>query len=279
MKSKGLSKEIVRKKNRLLLMYILSLLLVPLMYWESFVYSVPSGEQAVYWSRFFGGTSMRIIPEGAHLKFPWDSVFYYSTRINNLEQTSTLLSIDGLPLLVTWAVRYRTASDHIPTLHQFLGPNFVSSVVLPESVTALREVLGNSTAEQIYILDENSLVDKVGDILKPRFAAYYIDLNRFTILSLKLPDNLQEAIVDKQITQQNLLAYKYKNEAAEREKEKKITEAEGIHEFQKISGVSALKWRSIEAMEALSKSDNSKVIIMGQGKDPIPFILNDDKDK
>lgn len=279
MSSKGLKRKLPRKQSRLLLIYLLTILLVIVVFWDSLVFSVQSGQQGVYWSRFFGGTSDRVLSEGAHFKLPWDEIYSYPTRIISLEQTNTLLSIDGLPLVVSWAVRYRAASDFIPSLHRFIGPGFVSSFIVPESIAALREVLGNSTAEQIYVLDRNSFVDRIGDLLQPRFNLYHIDLNRFIILSVKLPEDLQDAIIEKQITQQNLLAYKYKNEAAEREKEKKITEAEGISEFQKISGVSALKWKSVEAMESLAKSANAKVIIMGQGKTSFPFLLTDEKDK
>ena len=38
-----------------------------------------------------------------------------------------------------------------------------------------------------------------------------------------------------------------------------------------------LRWKGIEATLELAKSPNSKVIVMGAGKDGLPVILNPDK--
>src|SRR5262249_3177391 len=62
-----------------------------------------------------------------------------------------------------------------------------------------------------------------------------------------------------------------------KESERKKVEAEGIGEFQTIvsQGISDsyLRWRGIEATLQLSQSTNSKVVIIGGGKDGVPIIL------
>ena len=62
------------------------------------------------------------------------------------------------------------------------------------------------------------------------------------------------------------------------EAERKRIEAEGIADFQGIvsKGISPelLKWKGIEATERLADSPNSKLVIMGNGKDQLPVILN-----
>jgi regulator of protease activity HflC (stomatin/prohibitin superfamily) len=64
----------------------------------------------------------------------------------------------------------------------------------------------------------------------------------------------------------------------EQEAERKRIEAKGIADFQDIvsRGISdqLLKWKGIEATENLSKSQNSKIIIIGSGKSGLPVILN-----
>jgi hypothetical protein len=64
-----------------------------------------------------------------------------------------------------------------------------------------------------------------------------------------------------------------KNEKSERKK----IEGEGIRDFQQIvsQGISEsyLRWRGIEATLQLSQSTNSKVVIIGSGKDGLPIIL------
>ena len=62
------------------------------------------------------------------------------------------------------------------------------------------------------------------------------------------------------------------------EAERKKIEAQGIADFQSIvsKGISPelLKWKGIEATERLAESSNSKLVIMGNGKDQLPVILN-----
>src|SRR6476620_4056248 len=69
-------------------------------------------------------------------------------------------------------------------------------------------------------------------------------------------------------------------ERERRESERKKIEAEGIREFQRVvsQGISDsyLRWRGIEATLQLSQSTNSKVVIIGSGKDGLPIILNTD---
>jgi len=63
----------------------------------------------------------------------------------------------------------------------------------------------------------------------------------------------------------------------EQEADRKRIEAKGIADFQDIvsKGISdqLLKWKGIEATEKLSGSQNTKIVIIGSGKDGLPLIL------
>lgn len=62
------------------------------------------------------------------------------------------------------------------------------------------------------------------------------------------------------------------------EAERKRIEAKGISDFQTIvsQGISdqLLRWKGVEATEKLANSANTKVIIVGAGKDGLPVILD-----
>ena len=66
-------------------------------------------------------------------------------------------------------------------------------------------------------------------------------------------------------------------ERERQEAERKRIEAKGISDFQTIvsQGISdqLLRWKGIEATEKLANSQNSKVIVIGSGKDGLPIIL------
>ena len=61
------------------------------------------------------------------------------------------------------------------------------------------------------------------------------------------------------------------------EADRKRIEAQGISDFQNIvaRGISEqlLRWKGIEATEKLAASQNSKIVIVGGGKDGLPLIL------
>ena len=64
------------------------------------------------------------------------------------------------------------------------------------------------------------------------------------------------------------------------EAERKRIEAQGIADFQRIvsEGISEplLRWKGIEATNKLAESGNSKVVVIGSGKDGLPLILGQD---
>jgi regulator of protease activity HflC (stomatin/prohibitin superfamily) len=96
------------------------------------------------------------------------------------------------------------------------------------------------------------------------------------ILGIELPDAVVAAINRK--IEQYYISEEYKFRVARelRESERKKIEAEGISEFQRIvsQGIfdSYLRWRGVEATLQVAQSSNSKIVIVGGGKDGVPII-------
>jgi hypothetical protein len=97
------------------------------------------------------------------------------------------------------------------------------------------------------------------------------------ILGIELPNAVVTSINRK--IEQYYISEEYKFRVAReiRESERKKIEAEGIHEFQQIvsQGISDsyLQWRGIEATLQLAQSSNSKIVVIGTGRDGLPVIL------
>src|SRR5580698_9151295 len=74
--------------------------------------------------------------------------------------------------------------------------------------------------------------------------------------------------------------YKFRVLREAEESKRKQIEADGIAAFQKTvsQGISDsyLRWRGIEATLQLALSQNSKIVVIGAGKDGLPIILGTD---
>jgi prohibitin 2 len=98
------------------------------------------------------------------------------------------------------------------------------------------------------------------------------------VLSIELPAAIVNAI-NRQTEQFYLIQeYRFRVAREAEESKRKQIEANGIAAFQQTvsKGISDsyLRWRGIEATLMLAQSQNSKIIIIGSGKDGLPIILN-----
>jgi len=110
-------------------------------------------------------------------------------------------------------------------------------------------------------------------------AGKHIELEAILIRDVDLPDNIKGAISEKLEEEQKALKMEFTLNRERQEAERKRIEAQGIADFQRIvaTGISdqLLRWKGIEATEKIAQSNNSKVVVIGSGKDGLPLILGD----
>jgi regulator of protease activity HflC (stomatin/prohibitin superfamily) len=270
--------------------------LVAVVLYPHVVVTVPSGSVGVLWKRFAGGTVLdprRLKDEGLHLIWPWDRLFLYDLRLQSSTESYNAISSDGVSLTASVIVRFRLQRDAVPVLHQAIGPNYEGVLVQPGIGSLTREVIAQYTAEQVYSTARQEIQDKIRSLVEDRLTekmmeregeeSYRVSMRDTVILydilvtGIELPAAIVGAINRK--TEQYYIAeeYKFRVEREKRESERKRIEAEGIRDFQQIvsQGISEsyLRWRGIEATLQLSQSTNSKVVVIGSGKDGLPVIL------
>jgi regulator of protease activity HflC (stomatin/prohibitin superfamily) len=238
------------------------------------VHNIGPGERGVLWSRFGGGTALdRTYAEGIRLILPWDRMYVYNIRVQELHDSVVVLSSNGLPITVTYSCRYHPFPSTLPELHQQYGPTYVDTLVKPEVISALRGVIGNYRPEDIYARDEAGLLDEIFTALQANLTNHDIVVQDILIKELRLTAEIETAINEKLVQEQHALAYEFRLKTEEAERQRKTIEAQGIRSFEDISHISMLKWRGIEATLELAKSPNSKVIVVGPGENQMPIIL------
>ena len=245
--------------------------------WPYCVIYIASGHAGVYYSLLFGGTNTQHIRhEGIQFKLPWDTIFDYDVRIQQLTYRYSVISSDGLTVQFNTSVRWRPRMESLGLLQKNIGPDYSQKIVIPETQTALREVVGNTPIDQIYstnvLILQRAVVRAVEDI-----SGKYIVVDNILITDVDIPEALRKAIEAKVTQFQNSLQYDYVLSVAKKEAERKRIEAEGIRDFQEIvtPGISEnfLRWKGIEATLDLARSDNSKVVVIG-AQNGLPLILD-----
>ncbi len=241
--------------------------------------------------------------EGLHIVWPWDKLYLYDLRLQSSTQTYNAISKDGVSVGAQISVRYQLLHNSVAVLHKFIGPDYLNSVIAPEIGSQARQVISQYTAEQVYTSRETiqkqirdnaqkSLAGNLNQLVQPDameqpdpkhyngFLQDAIQVLDTLVLSIELPPDIVAAI-NRQTEQYYMIQeFKFRVQREAEESKRKQIEADGIAAFQKTvsQGISDsyLRWRGIEATLQLALSPNTKIVIIGSGKDGLPIILGND---
>lgn len=267
-----------RKKRHYLIFFLIILLILTVLLWNRIVITAYAGEAGVLFRRFSGTEIDRIYKEGVHIISPLDIMTIYETRNQIALHEFDVLSVKGLRIHLAIAIRYRPQYDMLTTLHQKIGPDYLQRVVLPQIESVMRKQLGNYNADQIYT-NENGLLNTAIVLAINEVGRNYVVVDDVIIRSLTLPDNIVKAIEDKLTQQEYYRSYEFRLKSATQEALRKISEARGINQAQRIISESltpeVLAYEGIKATQELAKSQNAKIVVIGSGKNGLPLILGD----
>jgi regulator of protease activity HflC (stomatin/prohibitin superfamily) len=249
-----------------------------------FVYLLPHilifvepGEGAVKWRRFSGGTQIdRVYGEGSHLIWPWDKMYLYNLRTQEVRDSVDVLTHNGLTIRLDLSVRFYPNRSIVGLLHKNVGPDYPNIIVLPEIENVVRTVVGQYRAEEIYTA-QNAIIERIVTESYREIEERFVNLDDVLIRRILLPEKIQNAIQRKVEQQQLVQEFDFRLQSSMKEAQRKRIEAEGISNYNKIIEQSVtdkiLKYKGIEATLELAKSENAKVVVIGSGKDGLPLIL------
>ncbi|WP_187347469.1 prohibitin family protein [Flavobacterium piscinae] len=241
--------------------------------------TIGSGQAGVLYKTFGGGvvTDESPLGEGFHLVAPWNDVFVYEVRQQELSEEMQVLSSNGLEIKLDATAWFHPQYENTGKLHQEKGENYIERVIRPAIRSAARSVVGRYTPEQLYSTKRDAIQDEIFTETKKILAGQYVQLNEVLVRDVTLPATIKSAIETKLKQEQESLEYEFRLEKAQKEAERQRIEAEGKARANQILSASLtdkiLQEKGIQATLELSKSQNSKVIVIGSGKDGMPIIL------
>lgn len=269
----------MNKKSQMAIVFGIVAVILVIVFSSNMFYTVKPGERAIIFRKFTTGLDKEHIFEpGFHVIAPWNDFIKYTVREQSREETLDVLDKNGLTLNVDVFVRYNPIYARLGYLHENIGPNYVNVVVIPEVRSAVRRIMGKFAAEEIYSTKRAEVEKEIYDETELVLQKKDIDMQTLLIRSIKLPEQLKQAIETKLKQEQEALAYEFRLEREKSEAERKRIEAAGIAKYNNILSASLtdniLKQKGIDATIELSKSQNAKIVVIGSGKDGLPLILN-----
>ena len=265
---------IAKIKNNVPLMIVTILIVIFFVFylWHRIVITVHSGQGGVLFRRFWGGTVVdRVYGEGIHVIFPFNRMYIYNCRVQQVPHHFSVLTSNGLTVNIDISIRYYPEYDLLGVLHQKLGPDYVNTVVIPEIESVFRKIVGKRDAEGLYTTEKAFIETSLNQAVA-RLARKFIIIDDVIIKRIKLPDTVDKTIQYK-LEQKHLAdTYKYILQKEQKEIERKKLEAIGLKELSKALDANVLQWMGINATLELSKSSNSKVIVIGASKSGLPII-------
>ncbi|WBX74698.1 prohibitin family protein [Tenacibaculum pacificus] len=241
--------------------------------------TIKSGQAGVLYKTFGGGvvTDEPAMGEGFQIVAPWNKVFIYEVRQQEIFEKMQVLSSNGLEIRLEASAWFQPQSDKIGSLHQEKGENYISRVIQPAIRSAARSVVGRYTPEQLYSSKRDVIQTEIFVETKKILDKQFIQLNEVLVRDVTLPTTIKTAIERKLKQEQESLEYEFRLVTAQKEAEKQIIEAKGKADANKILSASLtdkiLQDKGIEATLKLAESPNSKVVLIGAGKSGMPIIL------
>ena len=238
---------------------------------------IPAGHVGVV--DFFGVVSDQTLRAGINPVNPLSTVVKYSIQTQEHKETMQVLSREGLTIGLEVSVLYRLNPDSAARVYKTVADGDYESIILiPQFRSICRAVTASFQASALYSTERERLGASIQEELAKAVAPRGVTIETSPIRNVALPSQLTEAIEQKQRADQESQRMEFILTKEKQEADRKRIEAKGIADFQAIvaAGISdqLLRWKGIEATEKLAGSPNTKVIIVGSGKDGLPIILD-----
>jgi len=236
---------------------------------------VPAGHVGVL--TLFGRVTGETLPEGMHLVNPFKENNVLSIRTQQVKESASVPSSEGLVIALDTSLLFHLNPDRAAEVYQKIGPAYEATIVEPSLRAAIREATSSHSANALYTGEREKVAREIHEQLSTELNKRGITVEQVLLRDIQLPAALKASIETKQQAEQESLAMSFRLQKEKQEAERKRIEAAGVRDFQQIvsQGISPalLEWKGIEATEALARSQNTKIVVMGNSKNGLPIIL------
>lgn len=238
--------------------------------------TIPAGHVGV--KDFFGKVSDRVLQPGINMVFPFTRVVKFSVQTREIKETAAVPTSEGLIVNLDVSLLFRLKPEEAAKVYKTIGRNYEMVVIDPQLRSVIRDVTAEYEAKFLYSAERELVAKNMFKHIKILLDPRGVEAEQVLLRSVQLPQLLTQAIQEKLQAEQQAQRMRFVLDKEKQEAERKRVEGQGIADFQTIvsRGISEqlLKWKAIEVAGELSKSQNAKIIVLGD-KSGLPIILSD----
>ncbi len=268
----GAKKRLNKSESSFALIGIVVALLVAV---SQLVTVIPAGHTGVI--DFLGMVSDNTLKPGVNLVNPMAKVEKMSIKTQELKELMSVPSKEGLSVDLEISLLFKLNSEMANQIYKTVGPNYAEIILVPQFRSVVRGVTARYEAKALYTASREKLAGEILEDLEKLVGPRGITVEQAPLREIKLPSRLTQSIEEKLQAEQESQRMAFILQKEEQEAERKLIEAKGISNYNNIVNASLtdkiLKQKGIDATLELAGSSNSKVVVIGSGKDGLPLIL------
>lgn len=219
-------------------------LLLSWLFW-SLIVIIDAGETGVY--SLFGKVKDNELRSGFHLVNPLAKITKMTIRTEEYtmskvasegkrtgDDSIAALTREGLSVTLDVTVFYRLEENKASDIYKEVGVNYVEKIIRPEIRGAIRDVVARYEIKEIYSDKRQEASQAIRQMLQEKLNPRGIVAEDVLVRDVSLPQNLANAIQEKLKSEQESQRYDFVLDREKKEAERKIIEAEGQRDAQKI---------------------------------------------
>ncbi len=222
----------------------------------------------------FGEVDTTPRPSGLLFKMPWASMETMNVRTQQFTMSSAsedvgalaggtvnTLTSEGLTVGVDLTVLFRLNFNTAPEVFRDLGPQYQSVVLLPAIRGAIRDVVAQYSAEDLYTVARATVGDLILSNLVRDLDARGIVTEQVLLRDITLPAQIRQAIELKLSAEQSIQERAFRVEEAEQEANRRRAEAAGQRDAQAlINETLTPEFLQFQYIESLSGMEGGNII-------------------
>lgn len=236
--------------------------------------------------KLFGKVQNNVLQSGLHFINPLVDVIHMDIKTQNYTMSGIhdegakaaddairVLTSDGLEVTIDLTVLYKLIPSEAPRIVKETGVDYTDKIVRPLTRTKIRDNAVYYEAVALYSNKRDEFQQRIFKSIEEDFKKRGLFLEQLLVRNITLPPSVKATIEQKINAEQDAQKMQFVLLKEKQEAERKRVEAQGIADYQRIinQGLTdkQLQYEQIKAYLELAKSENAKVIIMGQGNSPV----------